>query len=873
MEVLLLKVTLFSIFFLLFCLPGLPLGLWLCGKNIKKHPEAVIYGFLLGHFLSSGVAVCLIYLFGFSFLSLGFFISLAVGWLMISFKYLRRVGVDSVSGKLSFKAWDYRTYILFFLLLLVALTLTFEPFANLGKRTIYGYAYRKYFPGDFLKQVAMTAELAKGEIPPQNPWFAGEKLHYYWWYFILPASFHRFIEINISIKTLLVLSTLITNGLFLFLMFSTLRLFTSGQMAPFLVTLIGIVAHSYEGSYLWWELQRPLKGFLEQARAYNVDGLTRWFWGHPQMDGFFRSLLYSPPHLQALTFLLAAISVLRLHNVLGNLSLSLITGLMVGASVGYSVFVGLIVALWYGLYLGIQVILSKEFKRHLLSFFLSIGFVGFWIALFYGLEMFVRNPDTGLVLYTGKALKEYGPLVFLMNYGPPSIFGVLGILLVLKRFYTLVKSPRGKVEDQGSIEGHHLPFSCFYPQSSIFGLLLLLLLAVTLVSTVALEGFPSDVGLKLGLVILLTLLVFSAISLEFLHQKLFPPVFYLLIILICAPALVTVIVDWSNSSDIYNTFQTLYVSPEKMEAATWIKTHVPENAIVQSSSPEFQSPFTLVPVLGERRTAVGDKFFARIFQIPQTAVDRRKRDIRQLFETDNLTTTLELLKEYQIGYIYVGGEEKSSYPFGVLKFYRFPNLFEKVYGNSKVDIFKVLPYEPELVALLITQNNWLTISTEAEMLKGKLGKIQKDLEASGEKAVFIGAEQEFEDAWAFFPDQRKLPPGDYILSLRVKTPNNGLSDTFFTWEVIANQKGDQKQLEIPGTAFQAANTYQNLDMKFRLIEEDTFKFRIYHHGKGDIWIDKILLTLVTKDSESLITKKTYSSGLQEDGNQRLETGD
>jgi len=969
----LLKSGIYVGFFLLFCSPGLPLGLWLCGRDVKRHPEAVVYGLLLGHFLSSGLATGLIYLFGFSLWSLGLFIGLAVVWLMVSLAYLSGRGVRrdrrGSFGKLSFKAWNGQTYALFLALLLVAAALTFEPLANLGKKTPSGYAYRKYFTGDFLKQVAITAELSRGELPPQNPWFTGETLHYYWGYFILPTSFHRLIGLNFSIKNLIVLSILLTDVFFLFMLFSTLRLFTTGQVAPFLAVLVGITSYSYEGVYLWWELPGPFVSFLEQARAYNMDAVTRWLWGEPQMDGLFRSLLYSPQHLQALTLLLAVIAIFTLGNVLRSFSLSLVTGLMVGVSVGYSVFVGLFIALWYGLCLGIQLLgfLTGRFitapppttpgaprgtlplnnwspmeaqsrgvpRQYLSSFLLSGCLAGFLVVLYYSLGMFVSDPDTGLMIYTGRALKTYGPLVFLMNYGPPSIFGILGLLLIWKK--------RGSA-------------SAGLPSSPLLYLFLLLFLAVTVVCTVALKGFLSDVSLKLGLVILISLLFFSAIFLEFLERKWPRPAFYLLLSLIAGPALLTVLIDRDHLADIYNEKFTLYVSEEDMQAATWIKTHLPDRAIVQSSSPEFEvTPFTLIPVLGERRTAVGDKFYARIFQVPQSAVNRRKKDIARLFETDSLAEAMEVLKKYQINYLYLGEWEKETYPFGVQKFYSFPRLFEKVYENPRVDLFKVLSYEPELITLEIEapialragedptahvllknqdplnihtvsvrtevmpeveaqdplsavpaeagplsghpvvlqlvqkEEKWIpvplpaidrpgtytlvvqvvqesirhTFRVEAESVKGHLGKIQDDPEASEGKAVFIGAESVSPGTWAFLLDP-KFPPGDYILNLRVKTRDNRLPDKIFTWEVVATRGGKRERWEVSGTDFQQANVYQSLNMSFHLTGEDTLKFRIRYHGGVDIWIDEILLTFNREPSRPSITRKVYPSGVQVD---------
>ncbi|HWP48395.1 MAG TPA: hypothetical protein VNM22_14615 [Candidatus Limnocylindrales bacterium] len=962
-------------FFLLFCLPGFPLGLWLCGKNIRKHPEAIAYGFLLGHFLSSGIAVVLIYLFGFSSLSIWIFIGLALAWLVISFKYLLRdrsgVSLSNPTGgdegrwspgrelqthaKLPLKGWNRRTYISYGVLVVITLALAFEPFANLGKKTSAGYAYRKYFLGDVVKQMVITAELVKGEIPPQNPWVAGETLHYYWLYFIPSATFYRLTGMEISIKALTVLSTLLSDVLFLFMLLSTLRLFTKREIVPFLTILIGIGAYSYEAIYLWWVLGGSFTSFLEQARAYNLDGLTRWFWGEPQMDGFFRSILYSPQHLQSLSILLGVITIFTLGRVLQSPSLALMTGFMVGVSAGYSLFIGLFITLWYGLCLGIQLLSGKKFKKQWPSFLLSMGIAGLLIILYYSLGMFIRDPNTGLIIHVGRALKKYGPLVFLMNYGPPFIFGIPGIILVWKRNRKREDWENGKIGVPIPFHSSGTGTAALWPSYGFpfLFLLLLLILTITVISTVALKGFLSDVSLKLGLVLVATLLIFSAISLEFLYEKWSRPAFYFWVGLISLPALLTVLMDRSHLADIYNTKFTYYVSEEDMQAVTWIRTQVPELAVVQSLPPEYKITYlTLVPMLGQRRTAISDWFYSRIFQIPQTKVDHRQKDISRLFETNNLVEAQEILKRYQIDYVYVGEWEKSSYPFGVQKFYHFPRLFEKVYSNSKVDIFKVRSYELELItlnmktplpiqvkenrtALVVLKNqdsfqshtlniqaeavpretsslpdetssingqqvtvrldggeeksisiplpapnhpgvytlilqaaqpgdeedNRETFSVEAESVKGNLGKIQEDPEASGGKAVFIGAEPGSSGTWTFLLN-RKFLPGDYTLSLRVKAESNQLADKIFTWEVIANHQEDQGQLEVTGTAFQEPDMYQNFNLNFHLAEADTFKFRIRYYGKIDIWIDNISFVYHRKNPGFLLARKVYPIGIQ-----------
>ena len=54
-----------------------------------------------------------------------------------------------------------------------------------------GKAYRAYFTADFIWRMAVAAELAKGEVPPANPFYRNDYLHYYWLAHLLPAAEYR----------------------------------------------------------------------------------------------------------------------------------------------------------------------------------------------------------------------------------------------------------------------------------------------------------------------------------------------------------------------------------------------------------------------------------------------------------------------------------------------------------------------------------------------------------------------------------------------------------------------------------------------------------------------------------------------------------
>jgi hypothetical protein len=73
--------------------------------------------------------------------------------------------------------------------------------------------YRAYFTADFVWHMALTAELAKGDMPPRNPYLRGERLHYYWTYFLPPAAAANLVP-RLSIAGALKVTALFASVLF-----------------------------------------------------------------------------------------------------------------------------------------------------------------------------------------------------------------------------------------------------------------------------------------------------------------------------------------------------------------------------------------------------------------------------------------------------------------------------------------------------------------------------------------------------------------------------------------------------------------------------------------------------------------------------------
>ena len=87
-------------------------------------------------------------------------------------------------GALVAPAYDRRDVAALLLVLLIVPAVVARPYARVGEMRPEGKAYRAYFIADFEWAMAVAEEISKGDVPPKNPFLAGDHLHYY----CLPAS-------------------------------------------------------------------------------------------------------------------------------------------------------------------------------------------------------------------------------------------------------------------------------------------------------------------------------------------------------------------------------------------------------------------------------------------------------------------------------------------------------------------------------------------------------------------------------------------------------------------------------------------------------------------------------------------------------------
>ena len=119
------------------------------------------------------------------------------------------------------------------------------------------------------------------------------------------------------------------------------------------------------------------------------------------------------------------------------------------------------------------------------------------------------------------------------------------------------------------------------------------------------------------------------------------------------------------------------ISGDEVNALHWISENTKPDSVVLSSIEEGN----YVTAIANRRN-VADTFFL-------LAPDRFE-DISTLFKTESLVQATQLLKKYDVDYIYFSDKSKQIYNTTDLVYTRDEACFEETYNNTKTRIFEVL---------------------------------------------------------------------------------------------------------------------------------------------------------------------------------------
>ncbi|MBN2054382.1 hypothetical protein JW905_05645 [bacterium] len=511
----------------------------------------------------------------------------------------------------------------------ITLILIAPPYSSIGRRMDEAHLYRTYFDHDFWVHLAVVQELGHGSFPPRNPYFQEETLHYYWLYFLVPAFAHRLSGGALSAEAGLRGCNIAVVLIFMSTAFWTWRtLFKSGRLAAIL-SLLGITCYSFEGVRAFVELPRWELRYLGD---YNIDGLSRWLFGPPQIDGLYRGLLYTPQHLMALALLL----VLLVMTLRSGKRAVLMAGLTIGLMMGFSGFIAVIAGAWYGLFL----LVSRAgvcFIRRLTAILLFALTMAPFLAMYVSLGFFSTGSGSGFRLALPAGGLAALAVILGLNFGPLLPTALAGAL------------SRG---------GRNLA-------PMLLGSISLFLLAL-----VRMDGYENEFGLRGGFIFYLVLLYFSGRMLTGTRSRRRRRILYAGLALIWAAAAPTMLIDLYNSADTSNQRFTTFVTAPERAVLKWLAERTPRDFILQRE-PEIEAGRirgNTIPPFAGRRVAAGTTYYTGQFQVGTSRAERTVAQVRGLLATPHQDDALDMWRWLDLDLLLLGPEERLMYGNALNKF-------------------------------------------------------------------------------------------------------------------------------------------------------------------------------------------------------------
>lgn len=576
-----------------------------------------------------------------------------------------------LGGLLTAPRFDRRDLVPIVLVLALVPLVNGRPFARVGEMRPEGKAYRAYFVADFEWAITIVAELSKGEVPPRNPFIAGDRLHYYWVTDLLSAIEYRAARHRLSIDQILLVNTLLLDLGWAALLYFFVRYFVHSPPAAAWACVGVVLFSSFEGIqqiYHYWDRMpdhAPMT-LLTWFRGRNIDAISNWDFGSLKVDGLQRLLLYQRQHATAWSISLSSLLVLLASRDNGRFGVNLFAGTLLALSLLVSSFIAVMVGCVVAIYQGLTLAVRARWKDLVVA---GIGGgipVGLAVLLSSWLEYVDRSG--GPIVYV-----QRNPLAFtntwtgiFLSFGPALIAAAIGAVVALWRrdtrfsvaglivavgffFYFFVDV----VDHQHAYVGWragHLLFMAFAP----------------------LIGFALQELWKGGRVVRTATVAVG-----------------LLLALTAAPM---TIIDLYNTQD--TEFQALspggfnwteILTRDELAALEWVKTYTPQDALVQVDPVRESGTWAYMPAFGERRMAAG----MPISMIPLKKYEEASDRVKKVFTASDAATSYEDAVNLKIQYLFVGPREQRAYPKLRALLDSAPFWFKPAFRNDSVTIYRV----------------------------------------------------------------------------------------------------------------------------------------------------------------------------------------
>lgn len=607
----------------IFTLPGYPVA-----KRYFEGAVSILVGAAIGYF-ASALAASLLF-------RLGYFEPVAVGVAPVLLYVVARVVWPPRSASAPDRNEGTNPWLA--VALASVLVLVAAPFARVGASVPGGTAYRAYFSADLMTHLSVVAELQKGVFPPQNPFYAGEPLDYYWLVFTFPAAIGALTSNQGALLSLYLASGLLFAGL----LFCAMRELGLRPARACLATLVALFAASYDG-LLALVAREPWTGM-------NVDAFSRWAFELVSLDGLHRSILYTPQHLFSYSLLLILL-MLVWRPLPDDAASAGLSGVLLGGMAGASIVTAMLAGPWLVLRLFWRRASSRRFVGlATLSTVSALAFLGWYVALgFFG-------SAGGALILRAPRLMEL-PSLLVIDAG-----ALVGLVL-----FRLRRPLESRDRELMALGGLAIVATLFLDLAGYEGIWMawragsVLLVALALLAAPALEG---RLGVRQALLLL--------------------------------PALLTVFLDVYNAQDTTNRelspggFRwTTTLSDDEAEAFAWLRQETPPASVVQwDTRARDLGSWAFLPALAERRMAAGFPIF--LLDVGKYRV-RERRHVRPIFVSGDAEEAYRQARELGIDYLFVGATEIETRGERVRALFEAPQRFRSVFENASVTILAVVP--------------------------------------------------------------------------------------------------------------------------------------------------------------------------------------
>lgn len=553
--------------------------------------------------------------------------------------------------------------------LLVTTILVVVPLARVGEVDAEGnQRYRAYFTADFVWHQALTAELARTEGAPRNPYFATRPLAYYWGYFVLPATVARQAQATTGepapIDRFLKVNTLWTALLFVSAAFLAAWVATPRGWAAAVAVLLTLTAASAEGLYAaarTWRLAES----LEPLRELNVDAVTYWWLGGLTIDSLIRGLWYNPQHSAACALgLMALIVAMRAHRVHAPAATGTLAGLLLGAALVMSPFPGGAMALAFAGTVAWRLMAGAMPWRGavVLGTAAAAPVVAAWVWL----------VTQGMTAGAAQAV-SYGLSTSAVHNAAPVLALAIGPILLLVGGGAWMAARRG----------------CL---TRLAGGLVGVATALLLYFFVTLDLEPIWVGWRSGQVLQATAPIVIAGALVHLRRG---PGRWAVGAVMTAWAVVglpTTVIDAYNAQDTANDafgpgfHWTVVVTPAERDAFAWIQRETPPDAVFQMALvPRGRETWSFIPSFARRRLAAGLPISLLMNDQERDAATR----VDDVFRQDEPGRAWAIARGFGIQYLFVGRVEREAFPAAPDVLAAGPDFFPAVFSNADVSVYAV----------------------------------------------------------------------------------------------------------------------------------------------------------------------------------------